>query len=254
MRIAIPWPTQSSPDVNEALTPWSAGPYTSLQIAEFQPPPGQDVRGGLVLIQEIFGLNAHIRADAALWASRGFRVWAPAYFELVVRDVNGRGPELAYRDRDFVVGRGLAQTLGFEVAAKVTGRVIGELRERLRDLGEPNLVMSLGYCWGGAVAFLSASRGRGHERPDAFVSYYGRAVYDFRAEVAPVPGVFHYGEHDGLIPLEQVQAVREAQGAHPVFVYPAGHGFNRCGHPDYEPVSAQLAVDRSLEVWSRAEA
>ncbi len=223
-----------------------------MQIAEFLPPKGQPVRGGIVLIQEIFGLNTHIRADAALWASRGFRVWAPAYFELVARDEQGRGPELDYRDRDFVVGRALAQTLGFTVAAQVTGRVIGELRERLRACDEPNLVMSLGYCWGGAVAFLSATRGRGHETPDTFVSYYGRAVYDHRGESPKVPGLFHYGERDSLIPLPQVTAVREAQGDG-VFVYPAGHGFNRLGHPDYDAASAQLAIARSLELWSRIE-
>jgi carboxymethylenebutenolidase len=204
-----------------------------------------------VLIQEIFGVNAHIRADAALWASRGFRVWAPAYFELVARDASGRGPELDYRDRDFVVGRALAQTLGFDVAAEVTGCVIGELRERLRSAIEPNQVMSLGYCWGGAVAFLSATRGQGHRRPDAFVSYYGRAVHDFRFEVPQVPGQFHYGERDSLIPLSQVEAVREAQGVNAVFVYPAGHGFNRRGHADHEPASAELALQRSLGLWSR---
>lgn len=256
MRISIPWPTNSASDLSgagSALQPWNNGPYSSLQIAEFGPPRGQKPRGGIVLIQEIFGLNAHIRADAALWAARGFRVWAPAYFELVARDASGRGPELEYRDRDFVVGRALAQTLGFDVAAKVTGQVIGELRERLRAADEPNQVMSLGYCWGGAVAFLSATRGEGHQRPDGFVSYYGRAVHDFRHETPKAPGLFHYGERDSLIPLSQVEAVREAQGTNSVFVYPAGHGFNRRGHLDHEAASAELALQRNLELWSRLQ-
>ena len=253
MRIAMPFPASLSIGMNSQFGPWARGSHGSLRVEEFQPASGVEVRGGLLLIQEIFGLNAHIREDAALWAARGFRVWAPAYFDLVTRDATEPGPELEYRDRDFVLGRSLAQSLGFEAAALVSGRLMGELRQRLRVKGETDRVMCLGYCWGGAVAFLAAARGQGHERPDAFVSYYGRAVYEFRSEVAKVPGVLHYGERDSLIPLDQVEAVREAQPQHPVYTYPAGHGFNRRGHADFDPESAQLAVARNLELWQDLE-
>jgi carboxymethylenebutenolidase len=193
-------------------------------------------RGRLVLVQEIFGVNPHIRQVAERFAEHGFEVLAPALF-----DHFGEGPiELAYDQSGVARGRELVANLGFDTALEY----VAAARDALAADGKVGVV---GFCWGGTLAFLANTR-----LGLPAVSYYGGRTMAFNAETLRAPMLFHYGEHDPIIPAEH----REAQiAAHPeaiAHVYPAGHGFNCDARADFEPESAALALRRSVEFFAQA--
>lgn len=199
--------------------------------------PG-DILGGIVLIQEIFGVNDHIRAVASRYASKGYMVLVPAFY-----DHMETGVELDYRERDFVRGRDLVASLGWETALRDVAAAIRELRQRLPE--GANAVAAVGYCWGGSLAFLAACRLA--DGLACAVSYYGRHTFDFRHESARCPVLFHFGGKDSLIPQENVQALATAQPEQTIHIYDAGHGFNCEQRADYNPEAAHLAEQRSLD-------
>ena len=203
------------------------------------PPAGEGP--GLVLVQEIFGVNEHIRDVAEQYALDGFVVLAPDVFWQQQARV-----DLGYAGDDYqraiaLMSRadrpGLLRDLGDSVAAlrsrpEVSGRRVG----------------ALGYCLGGRMAYLAAA----FHGVDAAVAYYGGGIHD-QLDLAPkitCPMMFHYGEIDANIPLEAVDKVRAAFADKPaqVFVYPqAHHGFNCWARSAYHPASAALAHGRTLE-------
>ena len=194
------------------------------------------VRGRLVVVQEIFGVNPHIRKVAERFAEQGFEVLAPALF-----DHFGEGPiELGYDQAGVARGRELVANLGFDAALEY----VAAARDALAGDGRVGVV---GFCWGGTVAFLANTR-----LGLPAVSYYGGRTMAFNEEMLRAPMLFHYGERDPIIPPEH----REAQiAAHPeaiAHVYPAGHGFNCDVRADYEPESAALALQRTVDFFARA--
>ncbi|MGH8079138.1 MAG: dienelactone hydrolase family protein [Lysobacter sp.] len=192
-------------------------------------------RGGVVVIQEIFGLNAHIRAVAERFAQAGYVALAPALFDPVERDV-----ELGYDPQGSVRGGELRNAVGFDRAGEIVGAAAHTLQsEGLRTA-------AVGFCWGGSLAFLANTR---LDLPA--VSYYGARTVPFLNEPtrAPVraPIMFHFGRHDGSIAPEAIEQHRNALPNAPIYLYEAGHGFNCDLRADYDAASAALAWTRTLD-------
>ena len=215
-------------------------------VAAWQAEPPSSPKAGLVVVQEIFGVNAHIRDVADGYAAEGYAVLAPAFFDPVER-----GVELEYDSASSLRGRELVGRLGLDAALDIVASAAAHLHARL-DRPDASLpVATVGYCWGGTVAMLSALR---LGLPS--VSYYGARDLPFLEDpaltTAPrAPVMFHFGEHDASIPPSAVEAHRRALPAMAVHTYPAGHAFNRDVDPDaYGKGSATLARARSLAFFA----
>lgn len=194
--------------------------------------PDAPAHGAVIVLQEIFGVNPHIRSVADGFARDGFIAIAPALFDPVQPDV-----ELGYGEDGFARGRELATQLGFERALQV----VEATARRLRESGHrPGVV---GYCWGGSLAFLADTR-----LGLPAVSYYGARTVPFLGETLRAPMLFHFGGEDRSTPAEDIAAHRTRQPGAQVFVYAGtGHAFNRDVDPShYHAASAALAKQRTL--------
>ena len=205
-------------------------------IAVYHAQPAGARRGGLVLVQEIFGVTDHIRDLAEEYAADGYEVLAPALF-----DREHPGFEAGY-DAD-----GLAR--GVELARQVHpfDLSLADVQTCVDALKAEGPVFVVGYCYGGSVAWFAATRMTGVA---AASGYYGSMVPAAADEVPKVPVILHFGRHDHGIPIEGVEKVIAAD--HPqatVYVYEAGHGFNSDRRKDYHEASADLAKERTLELF-----
>jgi len=189
----------------------------------------------VVIVQEIFGVNAHIRSVVDRYASFGYRAIAPALF-----DRGQRGVELGYDDEGKALGIELVMPIAFDAAMLDVGAAV----EHVADTGPVGLV---GYCFGGSVAWLAAA-----DLPvAAAVGYYGGQVPAMVDRHPNAPVMLHFGELDAGIPLDGVEAVRSAHPEVPVHVYPgADHGFNCDARDSYDARSAAIALGRTLEFFA----
>lgn len=190
-------------------------------------------RGALVIIQEIFGVNAHIRAVCTRASMAGYAVLAPAFFDLIAPDT-----ELDYGPEDVARGLALVDELGLERALDVVDSAASYL-SRYGKVG------TSGYCWGGTVAMLAAQR---LGLPSG--SYYGARNAPFLDAPFKAPCIFHFGLLDASIPADVVALHRVKQPTMPVYVYPADHAFNREVGRNYHAPSADLARERTLAFFS----
>ncbi|NCF80100.1 MAG: dienelactone hydrolase family protein [Proteobacteria bacterium] len=200
-------------------------------LSAYRADPQDEARGGIVVVQEVFGVNEHVRGVCDGYAADGYAVVAPALFDRVKQ-----GVELGYEGADLTHGREFRAELGWdnpwldvEAAAAV-----------LRPVGK---VAVIGYCFGGSVAWLAATR----LVVDAAVGYYGGQVADFIEEEPKCPVLLHFGESDAFIPIESVDKVQERRPDIPLYRYPAGHGFNCESRADYHEESAKRARTRTLD-------
>lgn len=203
-------------------------------FSAYEAVPEGTAKGGLVVVQEIFGVNRHIREVADEYARAGYRVVAPALFDRAERDV-----ELGYEgaDRD----KGIALRAKIDLDAMVSD--VAASVDAVRPAGK---VAVIGYCLGGSLAWLAAARIPGLA---AAVGYYGGMVAKNLGEKPRCPVMLHFGEKDGGIPLADVETIRGASDPSKVqvFVYPgAGHAFNRYGNSAHHAPSADLARERTL--------
>ncbi|MGY0798351.1 dienelactone hydrolase family protein [Lysobacter sp. A286] len=191
--------------------------------------PAGPSRGAVVVIQEIFGVNRHIRHVAEQFAQDGFIAMAPALFDPIEKAV-----ELDYDAAGIARGRKLANAVGMETAVDVVGTAADQLHsEGLRTA-------AVGFCWGGTVALLANTR-----LGLPAVSYYGARNVPFLDEPLRAPIQFHFGQRDRNISAADVQLHRDKHPGATVHVYPAGHGFNCELRDDHEPASATLAWQRT---------
>jgi carboxymethylenebutenolidase len=193
--------------------------------------------GGLVVVQEIFGVNAHIRAVADRFAHEGFLAIAPALFDRMERNV-----ELNDTAEDRQKGMALSQYLAIEDALK---DVDATLQYAAKEVGKPAGVV--GYCYGGTLAWLSATR----LAPAAAVGYYGGQIGKFAEEEPHAPVLLHFGKHDSHIPAEEVEKVAAAHPGVEIFWYDAGHAFNNETRATYDERVAQEAMARTLVFLNR---
>ncbi|RUL78289.1 dienelactone hydrolase family protein [Dyella choica] len=193
-------------------------------------------KGGLVLIQEIFGVNAHIRSVADRFAAMGYTTVAPAFFDRLET-----GVELDYSSESMAKGRQLVMELGFERAMED----VASAAEAIQSVGR---IGTVGYCWGGTVAFLCAIR---LGLPS--VSYYGARNVPFLDEQPRAPVMFHFGEEDSSIPPGVVAKHRQMLPQMDVYSYPgAGHAFNRDIDPGhYHKAGADLALQRTMAFFDK---
>ena len=192
-------------------------------------------KGGIVVVQEIFGVNPHMRNVTDRFAEHGYVAIAPAFFDHVES-----GVELGYDEAGFKRGRELVGEISFEL----TVEDVASAAESIRSAGRIGCV---GYCWGGTVAFLAATR-----LAIPAVSYYGARNVKFLDERPKAPVQFHFGAKDSSIPPEAIEKHREAMPDAEIYTYPAGHAFDRSVDPKaYDAPSAKLALERTLAFFAQ---
>jgi carboxymethylenebutenolidase len=202
------------------------------KLGAYRAEPAGKPRGGIVLVQEIFGVNNHIKKVADGYAADGYVVIAPAYFDRVQH-----GFDVGYSQADMEAGRAIVQKLDW-------GNVIKDSQAALDALRSAGKSAVVGYCWGGTVAWLSAAKLNGLS---CAVAFYGGGVAGLINEQPKCPIMFHWGEKDHAIPIDAVHKVEAAHPSALSHLYPAGHGFNCDERASYEAASAKLARERTLE-------
>jgi len=197
-------------------------------------PPARP-RGALLVIQEIFGVNSHIRKVADDFATEGYTVIAPSLFDRV-----RRGIELDYTPAAMQEGVGYVKQLTPETTLRDIAAAVAVVKHSGR-------AGTVGYCWGGAMSYVAAC-----QLPLACaVVYYGK-VAGYLDQKPKCPVMYHYGSEDHSIPLADVERVRAAYPDAPLFIYPdAGHGFNCEQRDSYDAQAAALARTRTLEFFAR---
>lgn len=196
-------------------------------------PTGQPV-AGLVVVQEAFGVNGHIRFVTDGWAADGFLAVAPALFDRVQR-----GVELTYSQEDMQKGMAIIRQGNAEDRVKDVAAALDYAR---KETGRKAGV--IGYCLGGTMAWLSAAR----LDPDAAVGYYGGQILGYAEESPKAPILLHFGLQDSHIPKAEIDSkVAAAHPEIPIFWYDAGHGFNCNDRASYNADASKLARERSLE-------
>lgn len=202
------------------------------QLGAYVARPEGDPIAGLVIVQEIFGVNAHIRRVTDAYAKDGFLAVAPALFDRIEPNV-----ELAYEGPDMQRAMSFIPRLDIDkammdveaavqYAAQTTGRKVGVV----------------GYCFGGTVAWLAATR----LPVQAAVGYYGGRIVNYAAEQPHAPVMLHFGRQDAHIPPEDVEKIHSAHPDVEIYWYDAGHGFNCDARASFNPEAARQARERSL--------
>jgi carboxymethylenebutenolidase len=202
------------------------------ELSAYMAKPAGTPKGGLVVVQEIFGINSHIKRVADGFAADGFLAIAPALFDRIE-------PGLALGYSQDEIQQGIA--LKGKSSAENALRDIDAARDAMGSAGKVGVI---GYCWGGFLSWLSATRLSGF---NAAVSYYGGGIGSVAEEQPKCPVLMHFGEKDHAIPLTDMEKVR---AAHPkgveIHVYPAGHGFNCDERACYDAESARIARGRTI--------
>jgi carboxymethylenebutenolidase len=190
-------------------------------------------RGGLVLIQEIFGVTDHIRELADGFAADGYETIAPSLY-----DRQQRGFQAGYNGEDVAAARAYSEAAPWD-------EVEGDLAACIAALKAP--VFVAGYCWGGTATWLAAGRCEGVA---AASSFYGRRIPELVSETPRCPIILHFGRRDPTIPPETVQAIADAHPDIPIYQYDAGHGFFSDRRADYNADAAKLARLRTLQLFT----
>jgi len=207
--------------------------FDGFALEAYRAVPPDARRGGLVLVQEIFGITDHIRELCDSFAGDGYEVIAPAFYDRLER--------------------GFAADYGAEAVAKGVrysqetpwDQVAGDLQAAIDVLKPP--VFAVGFCWGGAAAWLATCRCTGLSAASAF---YGRRIGELKDETPRVPIILHFGKTDASIPLEKIEEIAAAHPDIPVHLYEAGHGFVSDRRADYDADCARLARLRTLALFA----
>jgi carboxymethylenebutenolidase len=203
------------------------------QLSAYVARPQGDPIAGLVVVQEIFGVNPHIRSVADGYAADGFLAVAPALFDRIQP-----GVELAYEGADMQTARSFIPLLdidksladvaaAIDFAAAATGKKVGVI----------------GYCYGGTLAWLAATR----HHPAVAVGYYGGGASNYAAEMPFCPVMLHFGRQDAHSPAAEVEKIQAAHPEVEIYWYDAGHGFNCDARASYNAAAATQARERSLK-------
>jgi carboxymethylenebutenolidase len=196
--------------------------------------PNGAPRGGVVVIQEIFGVTPHVEDIARRFADAGYVAIAPALFERVEPGFQ------ANVDADGIAkGRNA-------VGATSWAQVAADVQTAIQALPQPCYVT--GFCWGGAATWLAAAQCTGLK---AASSFYGRSIIDLLDTPPRIPIMLHYGARDASIPPDNIERVRLAAPDAPLYLYDAGHGFCRDGSHDFNEAARNLALKRTLDWFAR---
>jgi carboxymethylenebutenolidase len=201
-------------------------------LGGYRADPDAKPKAGLVVIQEIFGVNHHIRAVCDRFAAQGYACVAPAMFDRAKADVALD----AYDKPAMEEGVKLRAAIKLEDSLKDVQAAI----DALQPAGKVGIV---GYCWGGSLAFLAATRLSGLA---CAVGYYGGMIAAHKEEKPKVPTVLHFGEQDDGIPMADVEKIRAARPEVKIYTYPAKHGFSCDERGSFEPASHEQALKVTL--------
>lgn len=209
--------------------------FDGFELSAYHAKPSDARRGGLVLVQEIFGVTDHIRELCDGFAEDGYEVIAPSFYDRIEP-----GFRAGYDAEGVARGKDYSQRTPWD-------QVQGDLQAAIDALDGP--VFVTGFCWGGAAAWLAACRCEG---VSAAAGYYGRRITELVDETPKCPTILHFGRTDHSIPPEVVEFIVEAHPEIPVFLYEAGHGFVSDRRADYHPDAARLARLRTLQLFQRS--
>jgi len=193
-------------------------------------------RGGVIVIQEIFGIDQYVRADVDRWAGLGFEAVAPAMY-----DRNNPGLDVGHNDA--------GMDLAFAAVRQAKPEdALADIAACIQYLAPRGPVFIVGYCYGGAMVWQAVGRLDGLA---AGSSYYGGGVAGAADLTPKVPVICHFGRKDAHIPADEVKAtLAKAQPQVPVYIYEnSGHGFNNDGRPDSDAIDAQLARERTIALF-----
>jgi carboxymethylenebutenolidase len=203
------------------------------KLSAYRAEPQGKPKGALIVAMEIFGVNSHIRSIADGYAADGYLAIAPALFDRVERGYDtGYGPADRQKGIDIIQKKINLDDTMKDVAAA------------LQSVAPAGKVGIVGYCWGGRVSWLSAAKVGGLA---CAISYYGGGIPGLADLQPKCPVLFHWGETDQSLPLDQVKAFAAKHSGDTHYFYPAGHGFNCDQRESYDAASAKLARTRSLE-------
>lgn len=206
------------------------------ELSAYEAKPAGDAKGCVVVIQEIFGVNIHIREVCDGYAAEGYLAVAPAIFDRV-----GTGIELGYGEQDMMQGIEIARgklNIG-ETMLDVQAAI-----DYLKDQGKVGVV---GYCFGGLLTWMCAANSK---HISCASGYYGGGIIEANNLQPSVPTILHFGKLDAHIPMSDVDAIDQAHSDVPVYVYDADHGFN-CDHrPGFDADASKLAKQRTLAFFA----
>lgn len=204
-------------------------------ISAYRADPAGAPKGGMVVVQEIFGVNAHIRSVCDFYAGQGYVAVAPALYDRIQP-----GFEVGYAPADMQAGFKLrGETKMADVLADV------EAAAKIAAAG--GKVGIVGYCWGGAVAYAAACHVPGLS---AAVSYYGGGLVNLIGDKPKCPVMLHFSDRDAHIPLSDVEKIGAALPGAPLYLYSADHGFNCDARGAYDADAAKLARERTLSFFA----
>lgn len=190
-------------------------------------------KGGVVVIQEVFGITSHIKDVCDSYCSEGYEVLAPALFDreepgfIASPDDIQKGVVLAYERHPFELS-------------------VADAKTCVHELKKKGIVFAVGYCYGGSVAWALACRS---DELAAMSSYYGKLAPQMADEKPKCPAICHFGRNDPSIPLDAVQQMIQMRPETTVYVYDAGHGFNSNRPTHHNAEAARQARDRTLELF-----
>jgi carboxymethylenebutenolidase len=206
------------------------------KLDAYRAEPAGKPRGAIVVIQEIFGVNNHIKSVADGYAADGYLAIAPSLFDRVQKKV-----ELGYTPEDIARGREIRGKVSNDMAMKDTEAAV----KAVASAGKAGIV---GYCWGGLIAWLAAAKIPGLS---AAAPYYGGGILDNADLQLRVPVMGHFGDKDAHIPVEGVKKLAEKHPKHQIFIYEADHGFNCDERGSYNAPAAGQARERTLEFFRK---
>ncbi|MEC9077976.1 MAG: dienelactone hydrolase family protein [Pseudomonadota bacterium] len=202
-------------------------------LGAYKATPDGNPKGGVVVIQEIFGVNQHIRNVTDEFAKNGFVAVAPALF-----DRTEKGLELGYGQDDFQKGKETRGSLNDE-------GIQNDVQAAIDEAAKAGKVGIVGYCFGGYVSWLAACKCNGLSAASTF---YGGGIHAKREDTPKVPVILNFGDNDGGIPLSQVHDIKEANPEIPCYVYDeAGHGFCCDDRESYNQGACERAHKRTLD-------
>jgi carboxymethylenebutenolidase len=193
--------------------------------------PSGAPRGAVVVVQEIFGVNSHIRSVTEGFAADGYVAIAPAMFDRIERGVN-----LGYDPGAVAKGRALKIQITLEMMQR-------DLAATIASVADAGRVGIVGYCWGGFVTWRASAHVEGLS---CAVPYYGGGMLEHGDDVPRVPVMAHFGDRDKILPVDGVRALAAKHPSHSFFIYEADHGFNCDQRASYDRDAATLARERTL--------
>jgi carboxymethylenebutenolidase len=205
-------------------------------LGAYRADPSGKPKGAMVVAQEIFGVNSHIRNVCDRLAAHGYVAVAPALFDRFVRDFQS-----GYSADEVAHARSYLGKIDWP-------KMLLDIQAGIDDVTAVGPVGVIGFCMGGSAAFLAATRLTG---VSAAVAYYGGQIVKFADEKPKCPVQMHFGETDASIPISDVEIIKQKRKDCEIYTYPAGHGFYCDERASFNDASAKLAWQRTLDFLAR---